>query len=327
MPYRSRRPRYRRAYSSSVVNEPQREAETISKDGMLPTVVVHFADVKDMLLRKIRDNKTTGQPGLDRYLSPAVRDPLTPNGLGGVHDFAYEHDGQKIRPTTQDAIKWMEYGFVSDAMMNSAQPVPMGFQTRPAWSEDEGDIDVGRLAAGYDDFYLGQTQQQSKPGLHVQFDCWFSAGVPNPVIAEYGRCLMDLISGMESMGFDMTIDAYSVTNETFEGDSGGRAIAIRVKNQKETNDMMSYSCLFSPIGTRLVVFTAMGTGAKKVGKQVGSWFGMARGGDWSLKYDPDTGVVRITGAQMAVWSEKGSSFPRKEIIQAAVDAGLIPPQD
>lgn len=297
---------------------------------MHKTVVVHMTDVKDMVYRKLREGRSSGSRSVDHYLSRAGLDIHSRDqrhGLNAVHDFKYTEDGQTKRPSTADALHWMDYGYVAPEMLTSADPVPVGFETRPSWNEDEGDIDFGRMAAGYDDFFLGRTEQQSKPGIQLRFDCWFSCGVPNQVIAEYGRWLMRLIAGIESMGFDLTIDAYSVTNSTFRNDRDTRAVAIRVKNQNEGNDMSSYSCLFSPVGTRLIVFTAMGTAARQENTDVTGYFGTALSGrDWGLEYDRDEGIVTVTAAQMAVWNQ-GSAFPAKELTQKAVEAGLIPDQE
>ena len=178
-----------------------------------------------------------------------------------------EHGEQKIANGVM-ACDWVANGFHSSSFENIAERVPTGMQRRAAWNEEDGDIEISRLYGGYDDFYLGMDERIAKPGVRIQFGFAFNCGVSNAIIAQYGAWIMALIAGMEANGFDMTVDAMMSVTELFQGERNVKShVLLRVKREGEVSDPAEWSVLFSPIGFRVLGFTAYNCAGDKLNKQ------------------------------------------------------------
>jgi hypothetical protein len=291
-------------------------------------VLVQLHEVYDRVRQYVRgDFKWSSQSPAARTLD-TVKNRLD-KPIGSFYAYVDEQgEEHRTGPYGDVAMGWIDNGFVSKAMLNQASRIPAALQRRPRWNEEDGDIDVGRLAAGWDDFYLGTSDVIAKPGIKIRFEYAFAAGVNNTTISEYGAWIMKLIAGMESMGFDMAIDAWILLDDLMRDEYGVRTnVLLRVKNPGEATDLLRFSALFSPIGYRIIGFCAKALAADQIGKKVQNYFGMTLAGrNWGLEYDKDQGIVTITAAQRGGY-QYGSRFPAEELTQKAVEAGLIPPQD
>lgn len=223
-----------------------------------------------------------------------------------------------------DIQHWFANGFRSEEFENLAERVPAALAHRPTWNEEEGDVEVARLVGGWDDFYMGPVQRPSKPGVRVQIEMAFAAGVDQKTIEQYGAWVNSLLGSMEAYGIDMVVDLWIPLDNLFEGDSSDvrTNVLIRVKNANEVSDFTDWSILFSPAGYRQVGFAAKCVAGDKIGKRVTSHYGMTIGGKtWGLEYDRDESTVRITANQRAY---AGEAIPFEALTELAVKEGLIP---
>jgi hypothetical protein len=218
---------------------------------------------------------------------------------------------------------WLDNGFRSEEFENLAERVPAALQHRPTWNDEDGDVEVGRMIGGWDDFYMGPVEVPSKPGVRVQIEMAFACGVEQKTIEQYGAWVNSLLGSMEAYGIDMVIDLWIPLDDLFVGDSGVRTnVLIRVKESNEVSDFTDWSVLFSPAGYRQIGFAAKCVAGDKIGKRVTGSYGMTIGGKtWNLIYEPDDALVQITVNQRAAG---GEAIPFEKLTQLAVDSGLIP---
>jgi hypothetical protein len=222
-----------------------------------------------------------------------------------------------------DINEWFANGFRSEEFENLAERVPVALQSRPSWSDEDGDVDVGRMAGGWDDFYMGLAERPTKPGVRVQIEMAFAAGVNQKTVEQYGAWVNSLLGSMEAYGIDMVIDLWIPLDNLFWGDRGVRTnVLVRVKEANEVSDFTNWSILFSPAGYRQVGFAAKCVAGDKIGRQVASSYGTTIGGKtWGLEYDKENSVVRITCNQRAY---AGEAIPFEKLTKLAIEAGLIP---
>jgi hypothetical protein len=237
-----------------------------------------------------------------------------------------DQDGKTKDATGFDLASWVRNGFRSKSFNSIAERMPMGLQHRPTWNEEEGDIDVGRLYGGFDDYMMGPVEQKAKPGIRIQFGFCFSCGVSNEIIAEYGAFIMALIAGMESEGFELTVDALIAVRDPFVGENGvTNNLLVRVKRAGEASDSLNWSVLFSPVGFRVLGFEAICMAGDRLGKATNGHLGYpATGHKWDLTYDHETSTVTIMCNSSAY---SGEQVPAEALLKKAVDEGLLPEQD
>jgi hypothetical protein len=265
------------------------------------------------------DKKEVWQWG-SRRKRISYKDPITGRNRWRQ---TYERFPEQELASANQIKEWMRNGFRTEAFENLADRVPSALQHRPVWSEEDGDIEINRLYSGYDDFFLGMAERPAKPGVKLQIEMAFAAGVKQKTIEEYGGWVNSLIGSMEAYGIDMVIDLWIPLDDLFEGDVGVRTnVLMRVKQANEVCDFTDWSILFSPAGYRQIGFAAKCVAADRVEKTVTSGYGMTIGGKtWGLEYDRDESIVRVTVNQRASGSE---AIPFDKLTNQAVEHGLIP---
>lgn len=304
-------------------------------------IVVTWGEVKDKVRAVVeRGEPWHSQPSGAR-LRPLYEKPTEPE-LWDTHweiQYRTDENGRKIPLRTPegrtkrkmvkeylssgaDISYWLKNGFRSEEFENLAEKVPAALQNRPHWSDEEGDVDLGRMAGGWDDFYLGMKERPAKPGVHVQIEMAFACGCSQNMIEQYGAWVNSLLGSMEAYGIDMVIDLWMPLDSLFVGSYERVNTLVRVKNANEVSDFTDWSILFSPAGFRQVGFAALCVAGDKVGRRVTGNYGMTIGGKtWGLNYDRENSVVTITCNQRAY---AGEAIPFEALTKLAVEAGLIP---
>jgi hypothetical protein len=154
---------------------------------------------------------------------------------------------------------------------------------RLRYSEDDGDLEYGRILAGDDAIYVKRSPRKRQRGIKLEVELGFRGGVPPSVIADYAVWLGELISGLEGGGFQTQIDVASRCTNAVRG---ARLDAlIRVKRFGQRGSMKSWSALLSPGGFRHLVFTARLLAADKAGQACKSMGGSIHP-SWDLSWDP-----------------------------------------
>lgn len=285
-------------------------------------IVIDWSDVKDRFLASVEKGENwASQPTMNSKLRAYHRDPYA-NGDGW--------DGG----TAADTLKYLREGFHAPEFAHAAEYVPTADKMRNTWNMEEGDVDIFRLAAGRDDFYLGPQKRLSKPGLRIQIEFAFAWSVSSKTIQEYGAWCAGFIGALESEGYDLVVDMWIPLDDLFEGDGGydyekgkyGEScrsnVLIRVKRPNELSDFTEWSSLFGPTGYRQLGFTAKCVAGDKIGKKAVSTLGCTIGGKtWGVVYDKDEALVQITCNQRAGGREK---LPTAAMNEQARKAGLLP---
>jgi hypothetical protein len=287
------------------------------------SIIVSMDQAKQRVLRSVVDKERwLTQPYQDERLRAIAEMPY--NSIDRFYsEYQDETTGRKKCATGDELVDWIRHGYHSKLFRNIAERVPVGLQHRPAWNEEDGDIEVSRLYGGYDDFYLGMAERVSKPGIRVQFGLSFSCGVSNQVIAQYGAWIFGMLAGMESEGFDVTVDAAMSVRDLFQGERNVTShVLLRVKKAGEISNPADWSVLFSPIGFRVLGFTAFNVAGDKIGKVCQHNLGYpATGHKWDLNYTPEDSLVQIFCNSSAYSHDV---FPADVLTEKAIAAGLLP---
>lgn len=289
----------------------------------IENVVVDWTDVKKAYFRGVEKGMSwPSQPSMGRRLWRYNREPYKQHTEGGGGQENWEGG------TPSQTLQWLRHGYHAPQFAHSADIVPRSIKRRNSWNVDDGDIDIARLVAGRDDYYLGTTKRESKPGLHVQLEYAFAWTVSSETIEAYGAWIAGFLASLEASGYDLVVDVWMPLNavfkdqDRFESDQHRTNILIRVKRQNEVSDFTEWSALFSPTGYRHLGFTAIAVAGDKVDRRIAPYFGQTvTGKSWGVDYDRDDQTVMITVNQRA---GGGDAFPVDKLNQQAAKAGLIP---
>lgn len=277
-------------------------------------IIIDWSDTRRRFIDSVRyGHDWPTQPTMNGRLRELHRDPdRYDNWEGG---------------SGAQTLRWIEEGYFAKEFEHSAAYVPMALKDHVAWSEEEGDADVGRLIGGYDDFYLGMAPQERKPGIRVMAQMAFASGMEAKTLRDYGAWVAGLLSSLEQSGYDLVVDIWIELDRLFRGDDHHMRsnVLMRVKRENEVSDFTGWSVLFSPTGYRHVVFTAKCVAGDKIGMQASSTLGTTIGGrEWRLDYDPEQSVLRIIVDQRGGrLFHGGDPFPIDRLNQQALDARLI----
>jgi hypothetical protein len=140
---------------------------------------IEWADVKRRFIDSVRHGKPWA-PGAAARAAASSTHPYAVNEW---------HGGSGAQ-----TLEWLDNGYFAPELQAAAEIVPETTRVAPGWSEEDGDIDVGRLYGGYDDFYLEVSPSDTKPGLTLTADVFFAAARPQSTVKAYGAWLAGLIS-------------------------------------------------------------------------------------------------------------------------------------
>jgi hypothetical protein len=270
------------------------------------TIRIEWADVKRRFIDSVRHGKPWRQAQQD--------------ALQRLHDTPYavnEWEGGSGAQT----LDWLDNGFYAPELQAAAQIVPTSERVRAGWSEEDGDIDVGRLYGGYDDFYLEVSPSETKPGLRLTADVFFAASTSPQVVKDYGAWIAGLIASLETAGYDLEVALCTPVSALYDGAKGRQNVQIAVKRPGELSDFTEWSALFSPTGLRHIVFTAFGVASESIGKRQTAHMAMSltpQQATWGVTYDAAENHLHISVAQRGP-----RTFPAELLGGMLADCGLI----
>jgi hypothetical protein len=269
----------------------------------MKTIVIEWSAVKRRFVDSVRHRKPWNQAKQDALLV----DPYA------VDDW----QGGSLAQT----LSWLDDGFYAPELQAAADLIPVSPKVRVGWSEEDGDIDVGRLYGGYDDYMLEVSPSETRPGLRVTADAFFAASVNPSTVKAYGAWVAGLIGSLETGGYDLGVSIGAPVDELYEGKCPRTRVEMTVKRPGEMSDFTEWSAIFAPTGLRHLFFTAFGVAAESVGKQQTSFMCMTldrKASDWGVSYDPDTNHLHITVNQ-----RDGGKFPAERMNEMLAQSGLI----
>lgn len=221
-----------------------------------------------------------------------------------------------------DTLDWMEHGFRAKQFAHSAEYVPKHDKKRVFWNEEDGEVDIGRLYGGFDDFFLDSQIRPSRPGMRLQIEYSFACSTSPHVVAQYGAWCAGFIRSLELTGYDLVVDMWIHLDNLYQGDCGKRtSVLVRVKRENEISNFTEWSALFAPSGYRHLGFTAKCVAGDKIGKTASGSLGTCIYDDgWNVKYDRQRSTVLINANQIS----NNQEDPGKILTQCAIREGLIP---
>jgi hypothetical protein len=225
------------------------------------------------------------------------------------------NENRDLGGTIAETCDWIRNGYhVPGLQIGDIDYAPRR-RKRASWSEDDGDIDVGRLHAGADAFYLTRAEKLARPGLAVEVGLSFFGGVRPEILTAYGRWLASVISSLEADGYDLEVALFNRCDEVFRGRNAAQTVRMIVKRPNEVSDFTSWSAMFSPSGLRRLMWTAKCLAADRCGCECSPSFGVPRHNGWSVNLDNYTLTVEPhTGAR---------SDPSAELTTLAKAAGVL----
>jgi len=274
------------------------------------TVTMEFADVK----RTFMDSMEKG-------------DYAGPKGRGGpmgrkFRSWNYEPDQHDrfIGASPNETMGWLKTGFFSPAFTLKAPDAPSARKrNRARYTEDDGDLDIGRVLDREDRIFLKRGKVERSQGLSIEVIMCFSARVKAPVLAEYGAWVTSLIRSYEERGYDLEVAVASHSRglraSAFDKTESARIV---VKRPNEINDFTSWSVLFAPSGFRTLVFTALAMCAEQLGDEAAGHLGSPLNATgWSVTQEGD----KVTICSYS--SESDPANVKRELDRSAKEAGIL----
>jgi hypothetical protein len=269
-------------------------------------IQIEWSDVKRRFIDSVRHGKRWGQAH-QRTLRELHANPYAASDW---------HGGSGAQ-----TLEWLDHGYFAPELQAATEVVPETTRVRAGWSEEDGDIDVGRLYGGYDDFYLEVSPSDTKPGLTLTADVFFAALVHQSTVKAYGAWLAGLISTLETRGYDLEVGLRTPVERLYSGKAKTEPVEITVKRSGELSDFTEWSALFAPTGLRHLVFTAFGVASEKVGRsQTEHMASASRKPQWRVTYDATENRLHVSVNQIQGGRD---AFPADLMNAQLADCGLI----
>jgi hypothetical protein len=278
--------------------------------GKIETIRLDWADLKSRLVDSLDRGKGWGQ-AMQSTLQDMHANPYAARDWQGG--------------SGAQTLDWLRNGFFAEELQAAADAVPVTTSVRSGWSEEDGDVDAGRLYGGYDDFYYEVSPSDAKPGLRIEIDMFFAALCEASTLKQYGAWVAGLIGALESNGYDVEVDLILPVRALYNGApaTARQDVAITVKRAGELSDFTEWSACLSPVGTRVLMFTAFGVASQKIGKKQTTHMSMSLPTDergWDVNFDREANVLRITANQR----QSGQlAFPTERMNEQLAACGLI----
>jgi hypothetical protein len=248
-------------------------------------IQIEWSDVKRRFIDSVRHGKRWGQAH-----------QLTLRELHANPYAASDWHGGSGAQT----LVWLDHGYFAPELQAATEVVPETTRVRAGWSEEDGDIDVGRLYGGYDDFYLEVSPSDTKPGLTLTADVFFAALVHQSTV---------------EVGLRTPVE------RLYSGKAKTEPVEITVKRSGELSDFTEWSALFAPTGLRHLVFTAFGVASEKVGRsQTEHMASASRKPQWRVTYDATENRLHVSVNQIQGGRD---AFPADLMNAQLADCGLI----
>ena len=194
--------------------------------------------------------------------------------------------------------KWLSSGYHPAAL----ESVPTEFapirKRRKIYASEEGEYQHDAVLSGYDYPFLSWNKRDSLPGIAVNINLNFWAGVKAEVIQDYQTWLCRMLRTLETSGVDCQITIFSLSyNMWLYRPDAITHNRIVVKREDEAMDLTEWSPMLSPAGFRGFIFlnyiissdTANQTAKNSLGtglnfKQI----------DWRIDWNHDTRELTLT---------------------------------
>jgi hypothetical protein len=206
--------------------------------------------------------------------------------------------------------RWLREGYKTDMIHGLEDFIPPVREKRKFVFAEEGDEFHFDIAAGGDDNYMSRfTKRDEIPGLGIDVEIGMSAGNNAAVLNAYYTWLCRVCFAVESAGIDTEVTLrYAMERYAFRRDATNPyTTVIRVKQENEATDFLSWSPMLSPASFRSLMFIANTLHAESRGHDVNSGQGQRLSGRWGVKFIPETRTLSIG----CPWNDH--SFPEEHM--------------
>lgn len=279
-------------YGTKSVDEQVKETQVTptAANGNGDTMTISVAELKELAVDVL--NGKRGE------LTPANMATAEDNLAGGTWA---GFDPDSLRD-------WIRNGYKAKAFQNMQAESPPIRKRRKMIFADEGEMQVDLALSGFDTPFISWTKRESAPGLRVDVQANFLSDVSADVIEQYQTWVARLLYTLESNGFDLEVNVFSVA-VGYMGrhyDRKGR-VTVNVKQAGKISDFSRWSVMFSPAGFRGLIFAARNLQCSRMGLTCDKGMGQSVAPRWDVEFDDKTRHLTIRTDRHA------RNFPEQEM--------------
>jgi hypothetical protein len=193
--------------------------------------------------------------------------------------------------------RWLTVGYESDSIKGLEDFIPPIREKRKFVFGEEGDEFHYDLAASGDDNYMSHfTKRDEIPGLAIEAHISFISDTNPKVISDYNRWLCRVMFACESAGIDTEVSLTTEAVRMWPNTSKPVLTKIRVKQENEATDFLSWSAMISPAAMRGLIFVARILHSDANGKRCKDSMGSSNTGKnrtWSVKFDLESRTLKV----------------------------------
>ena len=224
-----------------------------------------------------------------------------------VNFVSRKYNQEKVREHTQEVSSWHGYtrnqlkewlrdGYKTSAIedLGDFSP-PLREKRRYVFMEEGEEIFIDRALSGEDNFMGDWTKRDRIPGVALEAEVMFSAATRAETVNAYNAWICKAVFALESAGIDCQVTLKFSSLSAVKSGEEAHTI-VRVKQENESADFVTFSPMLSPAALRTFGFTAMVLHAESRGANIGSGFGRGRGhvgSDWNVIWDNESRILKI----------------------------------
>lgn len=192
--------------------------------------------------------------------------------------------------TTAQVIGWLHNGYRQPGLVIDPPIVPTRKRRRLKFAE-EGELQIDLAYSGHDYPFIAWDERMIMPGMSVRIYTQMESTTPASVFIAYNRWILRALIALEEAGIDLEVWMTAHLQSCFARSHNELRFNIKVKNEGEQTDFVSWSPILSPGGFRHLDFLATYLISDRNGYEVKSGMGHGKNmgeSKWRVSYDPDT---------------------------------------
>jgi hypothetical protein len=198
--------------------------------------------------------------------------------------------------TCDEIIERLDGGYDLPALDGVATPASLEAEkARWRWTDNpEGEYQHDSFLNGEADYYVLRDRPGPKPGVNIEIEMTFNAGVDHETVGQYGTFVGQAIRAMQAQGYDVAVTLTSKARGQINGESKTDT-HICVSRFGEIVFANDWSAIFSPGGYRHLFFCAYILPGLEQGQNVSSSLGSAAPNktEFDIGFDRDSRTIKI----------------------------------
>ena len=216
--------------------------------------------------------------------------------------------------------RWVTQGYDTETLKGLGEfTPPLREKRRYRYSDDGEEILVDRALSGDDDYYGEWTKRENIPGVAIEAEIMFCAGVSPEIVNAYNVFICQALFTLEAEGIDCQV-TLKFSSDDAASDGKFQHSIVRVKKENEATDFRSFSAMLSPAALRAFGFTALILHSEAKGMTASGSLGRGNPSakEWKVEWDSERRVLKFDCPYMG-----DRSFPAEEMqrkLKAALHA-------